>query len=107
MVRLRKQAPIAIDSENCALLIVDVQRYFAISFGLPSQYARVISLSGLQATRLACLYRKAVWPDKYGIDGDLVKALEFMLAELGYQHNGVALTSVKPGYRKDASLFVA
>jgi hypothetical protein len=55
MVRLRKQAPIAIDSENCALLIVDVQRYFAISFGLPSQYARVISLSGLQATRLACL----------------------------------------------------
>jgi hypothetical protein len=52
-------------------------------------------------------YRKAVWPDKYGIDGDLVKALEFMLAELGYQHNGVALTSVKPGYRKDASLFVA
>src|SRR5215467_491697 len=28
MVQLREQAPIAIDSENCALLIVDVQRYF-------------------------------------------------------------------------------
>jgi isochorismate hydrolase len=28
MVRLREQAPIAIDSQNCALLIVDVQRYF-------------------------------------------------------------------------------